>query len=47
MIKNNSIVAFYRSLTTAEVAIRKLHQSGFDMKKLSVAGRGDYRNKDI
>ena len=46
MNKNNSIVALYRSLTTAEVAIKKLNQSGFDMKKLSVAGRGDYRTAE-
>ena len=46
MIKKNSIVALYRSLTTAEVAINKLDQSGFDMKKLSVTGRGDYRTAE-
>lgn len=46
MIKNNSIVALYRSLTTAEVAIKKLNQSGFDMTKLSIAGRGDYRTAE-
>jgi hypothetical protein len=41
MNKNNSTVAIYPSHTIAEAAIKKLQQSGFDMKRLSVVGR-DY-----
>jgi 3-deoxy-D-manno-octulosonic-acid transferase len=40
MNKNNSIVAIYPSHTAAEAAIKELQQSGFDMKKLSIVGRG-------
>lgn len=36
MDKNNSIVAIYSSHPAAEVAVKELQQSGFDMKKLSL-----------
>ena len=39
MNKNNSIVAVYPSHTAAEAAIKKLKESGFDTKKLSIVGR--------
>ncbi len=45
MTKNNSIVAIYPSHTAAEVAIKELQQSGFDMKKLSIVGR-DYHTDE-
>ena len=45
MNKNNSIVAIYPSHTAAEVAIKELQQSGFDMKKLSIVGR-DYHTDE-
>jgi hypothetical protein len=45
MNKNNSIVAVYPSHTAAEAAIKELQQSGFDMKKLSIAGR-DYHTEE-
>jgi hypothetical protein len=45
MNKNNSIVAIYPSHTTAEVAVKELQQSGFDMKKLSIVGR-DYHTDE-
>jgi len=45
MDKNNSVVAIYPSHIAAEAAIKKLQQSGFDMKKLSVVGR-DYHTDE-
>ncbi len=36
---NNSIVAIYKSHSDAEMAIKELQQSGFDMKKLSIVGK--------
>ena len=45
MNKNNSVVAIYPSHTAAEVAIKELQQSGFDMKKLSIVGR-DYHTDE-
>ena len=45
MNKNNSIVAIYPSHTAAEVAVKELQQSGFDMKKLSIVGR-DYHTDE-
>jgi hypothetical protein len=41
MNDNNSIVAVYPSHLAAEMAVKELQQSGFDMKKLSIVGR-DY-----
>jgi hypothetical protein len=41
MNKNNFIVAVYPSHTAAEAAIKKLKESGFETKKLSIIGR-DY-----
>lgn len=45
MNKSNSIVAIYPSHTAAEAAIKELQQSGFDMQKLSIAGR-DYHTDE-
>ena len=45
MNKNNSIVAIYPSHTAAEVAVKELQHSGFDMKKLSIVGR-DYHTDE-
>jgi hypothetical protein len=39
MTKNNSVVAVFKSHTEAEVAVKELQQSGFDMNKLSVVRR--------
>ena len=43
--KNNAVVAIYKSHVEAEAAIKELQQSGFDMKKLSIAGR-DYHTDE-
>ena len=45
MNENNSVVAIYASHTNAEVAIKELQRSGFDMKKLSIVGR-DYQKDE-
>ena len=45
MSKNNSVVAVYPSHTAAEVAIKELQKSGFDLKKLSLVGR-DYHTDE-
>ena len=45
MNQNNSIVAVYPSHTAAELAVKELQQSGFDMKKLSIVGR-DYHTDE-
>ena len=39
MTQHNVVVAIYKSHTEAEVAVKELQQSGFDMKKLSIVGR--------
>jgi len=45
MNKSNYIVATYPSHEDAEVAVKDLQQSGFDMKKLSIVGR-DYHTDE-
>lgn len=45
MEKNNSVVATYPSHSAAEMAVKELQQSGFDMKKLSIVGR-DYHTDE-
>jgi uncharacterized membrane protein len=39
MTQQNVVVAIYKSHTEAEVAVKELQQSGFDMKKLSIVAR--------
>ncbi|MEI6414906.1 MAG: general stress protein [Pseudomonadota bacterium] len=45
MNKNHSVVAIYPSHTAAEVAVKELEKSGFDMKKLSIIAR-DYHTDE-
>ncbi|HRG46125.1 MAG TPA: hypothetical protein PLX69_06730 [Leptospiraceae bacterium] len=45
MNNNSSIVAIYSSHTEAELAIKELQQSSFNMQKLSIIGR-DYRTDE-
>lgn len=42
---NNSVIAIYGNHTAAEVAVRELHKSGFDMKKVSIVGK-DYHSEE-
>ena len=44
-MNNNSVVAIYPSHTAAEVAVKDLQLSGFDMKRLSIVGR-DYHTDE-
>jgi uncharacterized membrane protein len=45
MSEKNSVVATFESHERAEGAIRELHQSGFDMKTLSIIGK-DYHTEE-
>lgn len=45
MSNNNIAVAIYGTHAEAETAIKELQQSGFDMRKLSIAGR-DYHTDE-
>jgi hypothetical protein len=47
MSKNNSVVAIYQTHTDAEMAVRELQQAGFDMKKLSIVGRGQHTDEHV
>lgn len=40
MTKENAVIAVYETHNQAEDTIRELERSGFDMKKLSILGRG-------
>ncbi len=39
-MNNNSVVAIFKGHAQAEAAIKELDKSGFDMKKLSIIGKG-------
>ena len=39
MTKDNSVVAIFNSHTEAEIAVKELQRSGFDLKKLSIVER--------
>jgi hypothetical protein len=43
----NAIVAVYKSHGCAELAIKELQQSGFDMKKLSIVGRDCHTDEHV
>jgi uncharacterized membrane protein len=45
MSATNSVVAVYDTHTGAEVAIKELQRSGFDMKNLSIVGK-DHRTEE-
>ena len=47
MNRNNSVVAIYPAHTDAEAAVRELQQAGFDMKKLSIIGRGYHTDEHV
>ena len=40
MSEHNAVVGVYNSHTDAEAAVKALQQSGFDMQKLSIVGKG-------
>jgi len=39
MLMNNSVIVIYGTHAAAEEAVKELHKSGFDMKKLSIVGK--------
>ena len=45
MAENNAVVGIYNTHTEAEVSIKELQRSGFDMKKLSIVGK-DYHTEE-
>lgn len=45
--KNNAVVAIYKSHAEAEIAVKELQQSGFDMKKLSIVGRDYHTDEQV
>jgi hypothetical protein len=45
--QSNAVVAIYKSHAEAEAAIKELQQSGFDMKKLSIAGRDYHTDENV
>jgi hypothetical protein len=47
MTRNNSTVAIFKSHIEAETAVKELQQSGFDMKKLSIVGRGYQTDENV
>ena len=44
---NNAVVAIYKSHTDAEAAVKELQQSGFNMKNLSIVGRGYHTDEHV
>jgi hypothetical protein len=40
MTDTNAVIAVYDNHSAAEDAVKELHRSGFDMKKLSVGREG-------
>jgi hypothetical protein len=47
MTNHNAVVAIYKSRAEAEAGVKELQLSGFDMKKLSIAGRDHHMNEHI
>ena len=47
MPTTNSVVAIFGSHVQAENAIRELQKDGFDMKKLSIVGKGYHTNEHV
>jgi hypothetical protein len=47
MIRNNAVVAIYKSHAEAEAAVKELQHSGFDMKKLSIVGRDHHTDEHV
>jgi len=47
LTKDNAVVAIYKSHAEAESAVNELHQSGFDIKKLSIVGRDYHTDENV
>jgi hypothetical protein len=47
MLDTNSVAAIYQTHTQAEEAVKELQKSGFDMKKLSIVGKGYHTDEHV
>jgi hypothetical protein len=47
MAENSAVVGTYDSHTEAEAIIKELQRSGFDMKKLSIVGKGYHTEEQV
>jgi hypothetical protein len=47
MLKENAGVAILKSHTEAENTVKELQRAGFDMKKLSIVGKGYHTEEDV
>jgi len=47
MSDNNIVVAVYDAHTKAELAVKELQTSGFDMKKLSIVGKNPHAEEHV
>ena len=47
MTSKNSCVAVYKTHEEAEEGVKELQKAGFDMKKLSITGKGDHSDEHV
>jgi uncharacterized membrane protein len=47
MLENNSVVAIFDQHTQAEDAVKQLQQAAFDMKRLSIVGKGYHTQENV
>ena len=47
MSNQNAVVGIYKTHTGAEGSVKELQKSGFDMKKLSVVGKGCHTEENV
>jgi hypothetical protein len=47
MSETNSVVAIYETHTLAEEAVKELQRSGFDMRKMSIAGKEYHTDEQV
>jgi len=47
MLNKNSVVAMFNQHTQAEEAVKQLQQTGFDMKRLSIVGKGYHTEENV
>jgi len=47
MLKHNSVIALFDQHTQAEEGVKELKDAGFDMKTLSIVGKGYHTDEDV
>jgi len=47
MAEHNAVVGIYTTHTEAEAAVKALQQSGFDLQKLSIVGKGAHTEEHV